>query len=251
MLKVVLFDLGNTLIYFDSTWAEVIAQSDQAMSTSLLQAGYQVDGAFARSFDLRMERYYQERETEFLEYTAEMFLRDVLKEYGFTQVPDEVVKNAVAKRFAVSQAHWQPEEDALPLLEQLKSEGYRLGLISNANDSQDVRTLIDKGNFAPYFEITLISAEVGVRKPHPKIFQIALDHFNARPEEAVMVGDTLGADVLGANNLGIASVWISRRAEVKPGNLAHEDTIRPKAVIGALSELPGLLQAWRNQSGLH
>ena len=43
MLKVVLFDLGNTLIYFDSTWEEVIAQSDQAMSSSLLQAGYQVD----------------------------------------------------------------------------------------------------------------------------------------------------------------------------------------------------------------
>jgi putative hydrolase of the HAD superfamily len=251
MLKVVLFDLGNTLIYFDSTWPEVTAQSDQALYSSLTQSGYKLDEAFPRIYNLRMDRYYQERETEFIEYTAELFLRDLLKEYGYDQVPGEVIKKAVAAQFAVSQAHWLPEQDALPLLELLKSEGYRIGLISNAIDAKDVRTLIDKGNFAPYFEITLISAEVGLRKPHPRIFQLALDHFKIHPGEAVMVGDTLGADILGANNIGIPSVWISRRAEIKPGNLAHEDTIQPKATIGALSELPGVLQTWNNQSGLY
>jgi FMN phosphatase YigB (HAD superfamily) len=65
-----------------------------------------------------------------------------------------------------------------------------------------------------------------------------------------MVGDTLGADILGANNLGIASVWINRRVVMRPDNLAHDDTILPKATISALSELPGLLQAWKIQSGL-
>jgi HAD superfamily hydrolase (TIGR01662 family) len=251
MMKVVLFDLGNTLIYFDSTWPEVAAQSDQAMYSFLLRSGYKLDEAFPQTYDLRMKQYYQERETEFIEYTAEMFLHDLLQEYGYDQVPPEIIKSAVAAQFAVSQSHWLPEADALPLLEQLKGEGYRIGLISNANDAQDVRTLIDKGNFASYFEITLISAEVGLRKPHPGIFQIALDYFNARPEETVMVGDTLGADIIGANNLGIASVWINRRAEVRPDNLSHEDTIQPRATISALSELPGLLHAWGNPSGNH
>ncbi len=144
-----------------------------------------------------------------------------------------------------------PRTDARPLLEQLKGEGYRIGLISNANDAQDVRTLIDKGNFASFFEITLISAEVGLRKPHPGIFKLALDFFNARPEETVMVGDTLGADILGANNLGISSVWISRRAEARADNLSHENTIQPRATISALSELPGLLHTWESQPGIH
>jgi HAD superfamily hydrolase (TIGR01662 family) len=251
MLNVVLFDLGNTLIYFDSTWPEVTAQSDQALYSFLVQSGYKLDEAFPLIYDQRMDRYYQERETEFIEFTAEMFLRDLMKEFGYDQVPGDIIKNAVAAQFGVSQAHWLPEVDALPLLEQLKDEGYHLGLISNANDARDVRVLIDKGNFAPYFDITLISAEVGLRKPHPGIFKIALDHFNARPEEAVMVGDTLGADILGANNLGISSVWISRRAEVRSDNLSHEDTIQPKATISALSELPGLLHAWGNPSGIH
>jgi HAD superfamily hydrolase (TIGR01549 family) len=251
MLNVVLFDLGNTLIYFDSNWPEVTAQSNQALYTYLLQSGYKLDEAFPRLYSLRMDRYYHERETELIEYTAELFLRDLMKEYGYSQVPGEILKKAVATQFAVSQAHWLPEEDARQLLEFLKREGYRLGLISNAIDPQDVRTLLDKGNFAPYFEVTLISAEVGLRKPHPKIFQIAMDHFNVRPDEVVMVGDTLGADILGANNLGIASVWINRRAVMRPDDLTYEDTIQPKATIGALSELPGLLQAWKNQSGLY
>jgi putative hydrolase of the HAD superfamily len=251
MLKVVLFDLGNTLIYFDSTWPEVIAQSDQALHSFLLQSGYKLDEAFPITYNLRMDQYYKERETEFIEYTAEMFLRDLMKEYGYDQVPDAIIKSAVAAQFAVSQAHWQPEADALPLLEQLKGEGYRIGAISNANDAQDVHTLIDKGHFAPFFEITLISAEVGLRKPHPGIFKLALDYFKVRPEEAVMVGDTLGADIIGANNMGISSVWISRRAEVRPDNLAHEDTIQPRATISALSELPGLLHTWGNPSGNH
>jgi HAD superfamily hydrolase (TIGR01549 family) len=250
MLKVVLFDLGNTLIYFDSTWPEVTAQADQAMYSFLVQSGYKLDESFPLTYNLRIEQYYQERETEFIEYTAKMFLRDLMKEYGYDHVPEEIIKNAMAENFAVSQTHWQPEADALPVLEQLKDAGYHLGAISNAFDAQDVRTLIDKGHFAPFFEITLISAEVGVRKPHPRIFQIALDYFQARPEETVMVGDTLGADILGANHIGISSVWINRRAEVRPDNLSHADTIQPRATIGALSELPGLLHAWGNPSGI-
>jgi FMN phosphatase YigB (HAD superfamily) len=54
-----------------------------------------------------------------------------------------------------------------------------------------------------------------------------------------MVGDTLGADILGARNSGIFSIWIRRRANT-PGNRAHVDNILPDAQIDTLSELPGL-----------
>jgi FMN phosphatase YigB (HAD superfamily) len=53
----------------------------------------------------------------------------------------------------------------------------------------------------------------------------------------------LGADILGAKNAGLTSVWITRRAH-RDDNLAHEDTIRPDAVIQALGELPKLLEKW-------
>jgi FMN phosphatase YigB (HAD superfamily) len=58
-----------------------------------------------------------------------------------------------------------------------------------------------------------------------------------------MVGDTLGADILGAKNAGVYSVWITRRA---PSNQPHQELIIPDATIDSLSALPGLLNAHRS-----
>ncbi len=60
------------------------------------------------------------------------------------------------------------------------------------------------------------------------------------PKQVAMVGDTLGADILGARNAGMFGIWVTRRSDTA-GNRAHQDTIRPDAVVGNISELPGLL----------
>jgi FMN phosphatase YigB (HAD superfamily) len=56
-----------------------------------------------------------------------------------------------------------------------------------------------------------------------------------------MVGDRLGADILGAQNAGMFSIWVTKHAN-SPGNRAHLDTIRPDATIETIEELPGLLE---------
>jgi putative hydrolase of the HAD superfamily len=86
----------------------------------------------------------------------------------------------------------------------------------------------------------LSSAACGIRKPNPRIFQIGLEKWGLSSTEAVMVGDTLGADILGAINASIFSIWITRRAD-SPGNRDHLDTIVPNAEIASLSQLPKLL----------
>jgi FMN phosphatase YigB (HAD superfamily) len=113
-------------------------------------------------------------------------------------------------------------------------------MISNAGDDADVQHLIDRAGLRPYFQVILSSAAQGIRKPNPRIFTTALAALKSTPGQAAMVGDTLGADILGARNAGIYAVWITRRAD-SPANRAHADTIRPDATIAALSELPGLL----------
>jgi FMN phosphatase YigB (HAD superfamily) len=112
-----------------------------------------------------------------------------------------------------------------------------MGLISNAGDDQDVQMLIDKAGVRGYFDIILTSAAQGIRKPNPRIFYQALQHWGTHPERAAMVGDTLGADILGAKNAGIYSVWITRRAARKQ---PHQETIIPDGKVDALSELPSL-----------
>jgi HAD superfamily hydrolase (TIGR01662 family) len=249
IIDIVLFDAGNTLIYFDASWPDLMEQSAIELAKSLIELGYTFEPSqFVEKFMERLLEYYRQRETEFIEYTTAYVLRNLLADYGYHSPSEEHLQLVLSSMYAVSQAHWHLEDDALATLGTLKNQGYHLGLISNAADNSDVQELVDRHRLRPYFEVILISAAVGVRKPHPRIFQMALEHWGARPERAVMVGDTLGADILGANLAGIRSVWITRRAQ-SPGNRDHEDTIRPDAVIHTLAELPGLLAQFSGDQG--
>jgi putative hydrolase of the HAD superfamily len=87
----------------------------------------------------------------------------------------------------------------------------------------------------------VISANAGVRKPHPRIFKIVLDAWQLPPDQVVMVGDMLGADVLGAHNAHLRGIWATMQAE-RGANEAHQYTIVPDGVIQSLAELPGLLK---------
>jgi putative hydrolase of the HAD superfamily len=243
-IRTVLFDLGGTLIYFDADWEEVQERASRELAAALRQFALDVDlEEFPRAFRVSMHAYYNERGSEFVEYTTHYILRSLLEEKGLRDVPEHILRAALRRMYAVSQEHWRVEDDAVPTLEALRSQGYALGVVSNASDVADVQRLIDKAGLRDFFPTILISAAVGLRKPHPRIFHLALEQLGARPECTIMVGDTLGADILGAHNAGLASVWITRRADT-PDNKAHLDTIRPDATIAALAELPDLLKNW-------
>ncbi|MGE5224379.1 MAG: HAD family hydrolase [Omnitrophica WOR_2 bacterium] len=240
----VLFDLGSTLIYFSEKWEAVTHQFHQELIRSLKDAGFLVDPEpFLHDFDTRQESYYNERDTEFIEYTTAYILKSLLADYGYTKVPDQVIQQALKAMYAVSQAYWKIEEETISTLETLRNAGYRMAIVSNAGDDADVQSLIDNTGIRPYFDVVVTSASQGIRKPNPRIFRTALDKLGVMPEKAVMVGDTLGADILGAHNAGMPAIWITRRAD-KTANRAHEEIIHPDATISGLDELPELLERW-------
>jgi putative hydrolase of the HAD superfamily len=237
---VVLFDLGDTLLYFDGDWPSVFAQARQAMLDSLQSSGVYVGNEFLDDFYARMEAYYLERDSEFIEHTTHYILCTSLADRGYENLPDPVLRQALACFHNVTQAHWYPEVDAIPTLQSLSQMGYRLAAISNAADDANTQALVDKLGARPYLEFVLSSAVHGTRKPNPKIFHSALERLGITSDRAVMVGDTLGADILGAHNSGIYAIWITRRGNT-PANRAHADTIIPDAKISSLSELPALM----------
>jgi putative hydrolase of the HAD superfamily len=240
-LQAILFDLGDTLIYFDENHrAGVLVEAHQALLRSLQESGIDVGEEFIRNFYSRMEEYYRDRDTEFIEYTTYYVLCRTLLDWGYNNIPDSVLRLGLAAFHRITQAHWIPESDTLPTLEKLKEMGYRMALVSNAADDADTQVLVDKAGIRPYMEVILSSASIGVRKPNPKIFEYVLQKMSIAAQHAAMVGDTLGADILGARNAGIFSIWLSRRGDT-PANHAHRDTIIPDAEIATLSELPRLL----------
>lgn len=239
----VLFDLGSTLIHFDGDWSEVIPAALRAATDELRSLGYDLDPeAFPKAYHALIQEYYQKRADEdFVEYPSDYVLKEALRAHSVPNPPAEHLRRALNAYYGVSQQHWQVEPDAVPMLEELCARGCRLGIVSNASDDDDVQILVDKAGLRPYFDFILTSAVAGVRKPNRKIFEQALAFWGARPEQAVMVGDLIEADVVGANQMGITSVWIPRRADT-PENRAAAAVDPPDATINALSELPGVLE---------
>jgi HAD superfamily hydrolase (TIGR01509 family) len=132
--------------------------------------------------------------------------------------------------------HFSLYEDVPEVLGALAAAGVRLGLISNSH-----RCL---ASFQAHFELdglisaTVSSPDYGFMKPHPAIFQAALALVQVPAEAAVMVGDSLSHDALGAARAGWRGVWLARGTAER--SVPADSGVR---VIRSLRELPALVDA--------
>jgi len=208
-IRHVLFDLGGTLMRAHEDWAPVFMRADQALANKLSEHQIKLD---ARIFRARLHEYYKQRDKDFQETTYHFVLRELLKELDYAEVAEPVLRSALDAMFSVTQVNWMIEEDTIPAIQKLKFNNYHLGIFSNAGDDKDVQTLVENFGIRSHFDFVLTSAACYYRKPHARAFEIALAQWNIEPEEAAMVGDSLQADIYGAKNLGMQTVWITRRA---------------------------------------
>ena len=93
-------------------------------------------------------------------------------------------------------------------IKKLKNE-YKLGLLSNFDDAQTARRVLKEKKLGHLFSSIIISDEVGIRKPAPEIFSVALNSLEIEPRETLFVGDSWEEDIVGAAKFGMDSVWIS------------------------------------------
>ena len=226
-------------MYGRNAWEPVIAKADEDLTNYLSSQGMDLNiNTFPSEFRKRLDEYFKQRENDLLESTYTQVLREVLKDKGYDNVSSETLRDALDALFAVTQSNWALEEDAIPTLKKLEETGYRLGIISNAGDDQDVQQLARRFKIRQYFDFILTSAACSYRKPHPRIFELALANWYLLPSEAVMVGDNLTADIKGAQNVGLYGVWISRRVDPQ---MEKQEAVSPDASMTSLSELPAIL----------
>lgn len=95
--------------------------------------------------------------------------------------------------------------DAIPYIEKL-SEKYDLALVSNFYGN--LSAVLQDFGLGRCFRIVIDSAEVGVRKPDPEIFQLAIDKLKLEPKEITVIGDSYRKDILPALELGCKAIWI-------------------------------------------
>jgi putative hydrolase of the HAD superfamily len=103
-----------------------------------------------------------------------------------------------------------PFPDAATVLGTLRAEGLRAAVVSNWDCS--LGGLLSGLGLGGMLDAVVTSAEVGFRKPDPRIFQAAVAAVQCRPERALLVGDSLETDVAGGRAAGIRSLWLDRAA---------------------------------------
>jgi putative hydrolase of the HAD superfamily len=239
MIGGVIFDLGSTLIHFDGDWALVLEEGLSALSRQMAADRMAIDPV---AFRAEMETAQRVRQQDCVERTTESVLRRTLEAAGYRAVDDALIERALAAMFAVSEARWKPMPGLHPMLDALRAQGYRLGLISNASDAPNVRRLLAAAGLQGAFDPQLVSAAEGVRKPNVSLFQRVLSAWNLPAEAVVMVGDTLGEDILGAQRAGLRSIWFTADADT-PGNRALAGSLQPDASTDSLLALPGLIRS--------
>jgi len=114
---------------------------------------------------------------------------------------------------------------------------YRLAVISNATSNLCRRILRENG-LDRFFQVIVISRDLGIRKPDPRIFHHTLEKLQVKPSEAVHVGDSVKEDVLGAKKTGLKAIWIKGEGE--------ENSEEADCVIHTITELPRIIESLSN-----
>ena len=238
-IRAILFDFGGTLMYGRRDWTPVTAKADDVLTEHLREKGFDINpNTFPIEFRKSLDEYFKKREKDLLETTYSFVLRELLRNKGYDDLSGDFLHSALDSLFSITQSNWILEDDAIPTLQKLQTKGYKLGIISNAGDDSDVQKLARSFGITEYFDFILTSAACSYRKPHPRIFELALSNWYCPPNEAVMVGDNLDADIRGAQEAGIYGIWINRRASPE---MEKEERVQPDASLSSLSELPAIL----------
>jgi putative hydrolase of the HAD superfamily len=208
--RAVLFDLDDTLF-------------DHRRSSRAALAAVHERFAGSVAFDLferHHTRYLEEMHIEVLagrigldEARRERFRR-VFGALGLTLTDRETWDAAAAYRAGYVDAR-TPMEGARELLAAVH-ERVRVGVVSN-NLLEEQRDKLEFCGLAPFVDALIVSEEAGMSKPDPAIFRIALDRVGVSAADAVMVGDSWAADIVGARAAGIRAVWFNPLGAPQPG----------------------------------
>ncbi len=240
--EAIIFDLGGTLIEYagkSDSWPDLEKPGMRAAHEYLRQEGIPVPpvSQFVEAGIELLPACWEQAKMGIRNLTVPILIANILGQFEGALPENALLEGAARKYEQTICAGAEPIPFSLELLVQLKSAGYRLGLISNTMFSGQAH-LDDLMKFGmlSYFDATLFSADSNMWKPSPGPFLQLMSELNSGTATTLFVGDDPGADVAGARGAGIDVVHFASSDRFPP---LHG--ILPDATIHALVELPGFL----------
>jgi HAD superfamily hydrolase (TIGR01509 family) len=213
MIDAVLFDLGDTIIDFGvgRREAEVLFRQGAKLSYHDLRMRGVPN---LPTYDRYFKTHYRIMQRAYI--WSKLSRRDFSYETVLERAAANLKLNLSALELQrLARIWYQPislastiDEGVFAMFEQLRAAGTRMGIVSNTIVPPHCldRHLADEG-LLQFFPVRVYSSEVRYRKPHPRIFELALELIGAPAHRTLFIGDLLKADIAGAKKAGMHTIW--------------------------------------------
>lgn len=207
--KAIIFDLFGTLVDSYSVQGYNRLITDMASALKLHSEGFSKlwrDTAYERAIGIFK--------------TTEESIRYICNKL-IISVNDENIRKCEQIRLENTRKALTPKNGAVDLLKSLKGLGYKIGLITNC--SAEVPLIMKNTELLNFFDVTIFSASVGMKKPDPQIYNLACEQLGVEPNECLYIGDGDSNELSGASQLGMYAVMIRDPNELDPYRLVEVD----------------------------
>jgi len=220
MIKHIFFDLDHTIWDFDRNAEETLRELYQL---------YKLEQLGLNSCEEFIATYTENNHRLWADYHVGRITKEQLRSERFHKTFRQlgVKPDKIPLQFEEDYVRISPTKTNLFLGSEkvlgYLYEKYTLHIISNGF-KETTLTKMDVSGLNPYFQNVIISEDVGVNKPHKAIFEYALNKAAAEKHESIMIGDSLEADIRGAQDYGIKAIYFNPLKKEKPYDVEWEIT---------------------------
>jgi len=218
MIKNIFFDLDHTIWDFDRNAQETLME---------LFEHYNLPALGLASPQNFIQTYTENNQQLWAEYHLGKITKEVLRSERFRKTflelgvnPDLVPPQFEEDYVRISPTKTNLFEGSEKVLAYLQQK-YTLHIISNGF-KETTLTKMRLSNLNPYFENVIISEDVGVNKPDKRVFEYALNKAGALKDESIMIGDSLEADIRGAQDFGMRAIFFNPLNRDKPADVEQQ-----------------------------
>jgi len=204
-IRAVAFDLFNTLI---TVGPQTLEDANARLFASLCGSDFELEAdSFLKAHRASAIRHIQISRRDGRETHNSLWISDALEEQGYRVSPqDSRIGLAVDAYFSAFLDHCRLIPRTKEMLTTLRSS-YRLGLLSNFTHGPAARGILFNLGLESFFEVVIISGELGYRKPHPLPFMELVERLGVPNDQVIYIGDDPEPDIFGAKQAGLQPVW--------------------------------------------
>lgn len=239
-IEAVLFDVGDTLLHFETAEARRFLASavspayDRLTALGLRLPAY---AAYERAVIRAFRKAYVWSRIRRREVHLVSVYRRLHRRMG-VHLDDGQLIDLAHRCTAPIRRFFTVDKEAKKVAGRLFSADFKLGLVSNTFfPGFAIDEVLRHEGLIDYFTVRIYSSDVGYMKPNPKIYRLASQRLSVPPQKTLFVGDRVDNDVKGPSRFGMRTAWLAHNGRSLVGRT------RPDHVIARLSELPAILNA--------